>query len=74
MSSRIGKWGGSLSVRLPSNVVAICGLKAGDYVQVRLRDSGHIQILPLGKTVTVLAEPNDTGKDVHPVQERPVQW
>ena len=47
MSSRVGRWGGSLSVRLPKNVVIGAGLKAGDQVYVRLRDNGEVSVRPV---------------------------
>ena len=34
MKMQIGKWGNSLAVRLPKDVVEACGLKEGDYVNV----------------------------------------
>lgn len=34
MKMQIGKWGNSLAVRLPKDVVEECGLKEGDYVNV----------------------------------------
>lgn len=57
MSSRVGRWGGSLSVRLPKNVAVGAGLKAGDHVYVRLRDNGEVSVRPV-KGVQPVAIPS----------------
>lgn len=43
---RLTRWGHSLGLRLPSEVAQAAGLKAGDYVYVRLLDSGDIRVRP----------------------------
>lgn len=44
MVSRVGKWGGSLSVRLPKNIVELLAISAGDFVRVRLGDDNAIHV------------------------------
>ncbi len=44
MPSRIARWGNSLSVRLPANVVEYVGAEVGDSVFMRASDSGEIII------------------------------
>lgn len=39
-------WGNSLGVRLPSHIAEITGVKAGDELNVRVADSGVIEITP----------------------------
>jgi antitoxin component of MazEF toxin-antitoxin module len=47
MASRVGRWGSSLSVRLPASLCAVAGIKAGDEVELRLLSSGCIRVRPL---------------------------
>ena len=43
---KLTRWGNSTCLRLPSQVLAAAGLKAGSYVYVRLLDSGDIRVRP----------------------------
>lgn len=43
---RLTRWGHSLGLRLPCEVAQAAGLKPGDYVYVRLLDSGDIRVRP----------------------------
>lgn len=62
MSSRIGRWGGSLSVRIPKNVASGAALVAGDRVYVRLLDSGDVLVRPEKGAVTLKPGQTDPGK------------
>ncbi|MGJ7610689.1 MULTISPECIES: AbrB/MazE/SpoVT family DNA-binding domain-containing protein [unclassified Variovorax] len=44
---RLGKWGNSTGLRLPASVMEAAGLEAGDYVYVRLLDTGDIRVRPV---------------------------
>ena len=68
---RLTKWGNSIGCRLPVSVLEVTGLKAGDYVQIRVRDDGTIQLRPKGKIFP--AEPEDIG-NAKPVQEEETVW
>ncbi len=54
MPSKLSKWGNSLGVRLPSYIAERAGLRNGDYLYIKLMDSGDIVIHPVKQT------------DVHP--------
>jgi antitoxin component of MazEF toxin-antitoxin module len=43
---RLTRWGNSVGMRLPAAVLEAAGLRAGDYVRVRLLDSGEIRVQP----------------------------
>ena len=43
---RLTRWGNSTGLRLGANLMAAAGLKPGDYVYVRLLDSGDIRVRP----------------------------
>lgn len=43
---RLTRWGNSAGIRISAAVMESSGLKVGDYVDVRLLDSGHIRISP----------------------------
>jgi antitoxin MazE len=43
---KITRWGHSIGLRLPCEVAQAAGLKPGDYVYVRLLDSGDIRVRP----------------------------
>jgi antitoxin MazE len=44
---RLTRWGHSIGLRLPCEVARAAGLKPGDYVYVRLLDSGDIRVRPV---------------------------
>ena len=56
MASKVGRWGGSLSVRLPKEVALAAGLQVGDQVSVRLLDSGDLRVRPLKSPVVATRE------------------
>ena len=47
MSVKVCKHGNRLSIRLSAHIAHLANLKAGDYVNVRLLDSGDIQVMPV---------------------------
>lgn len=44
---RVSKWGNSLAVRIPTDVVSRLGLKEGDEVDLRPSDTNGIELLRL---------------------------
>lgn len=44
MPTKLCKWGNSLGLRLPQYVIERTGLRPGDYLAIRLADSGDIVI------------------------------
>ena len=49
MTVRLSRWGNSTGLRLPAAIMDAAGLKVGDYVFVRLLDSGDIRVRPSAK-------------------------
>lgn len=43
---RLTRWGNSIGLRLPASVMEAAGLEPGDYVYVRLLDTGDIRVRP----------------------------
>lgn len=70
-SSRVGRWGGSLSVRLPKNIVELLGIREKDFLRIRVCDDNTIQI----KTVKpVPAEVAGTSPMVKDEPEGATEW
>lgn len=44
---KLTRWGNSVGLRLPAQVLGAAGLKIGDQVFVRLMDSGDIRLRPV---------------------------
>jgi antitoxin MazE len=44
---RLTRWGNSTGLRLPASVMEAAGLGPGDYVYVRLLDTGDIRVRPV---------------------------
>lgn len=44
---KLTRWGNSTGLRLPASVMEAAGLEAGDYVYVRLLDTGDIRVRPV---------------------------
>ena len=67
MANRVGKWGGSLSVRLPKNIVELLDIREKDFLRIRVCDDNTIQIKTIkpvlaevaGMSATVKAEPEE---------------
>mgnify|MGYP002662852464 FL=1 len=70
MSVKVCKHGNSLSIRLGAHIAHLANLKAGDYVNVRLLDSGDIQVRP-AKGVIAANAPDGAIPLLAPVKE---QW
>ncbi len=47
MANRVGQWGGSLSVRLPKNVVEALSIKKGDGLRIFVGPDHTIHIRPV---------------------------
>ena len=47
MANRVGQWGGSLSVRLPKNVVEALSIKKGDALRIFVGPDHIIHITPV---------------------------
>ncbi len=71
MASRVGRWGGSISVRLPKNVAAGAGLAAGDEVEVRLLDNGDVRVRPVKEPVPASS---DHGLPSQTAVREPLRW
>ena len=41
---QVAKWGNSLAVRLPSEVVEALDLKEGDQIQIRIANAGEFEV------------------------------
>ena len=68
---RLTKWGNSTGLRLGSELMTAAGLKPGDFVHVRLLDSGDIRVRPC-KGVQV-ANPG-AAKEAAPAMPVLEQW
>lgn len=72
---RLTRWGNSAGLRIGADVMAASGLKIGDYVHVRLLDSGDIRVRPAGE----LARQRATARDALeaaaiPAQPEVMKW
>ena len=71
MANRVGKWGGSLSVRLPKNIVELLDIREKDFLRICVCDDNIIQI----KTIkSVLAEVAGMGAMVKAEPEEHTEW
>ena len=71
MANRVGKWGGSLSVRLPKNIVELLDIREKDFLRIRVCDDNTIQI----KTIrSVPAEVVGLGAMVEAEPEEHTEW
>lgn len=71
MANRVGKWGGSLSVRLPKNIVELLDIREKDFLRIRVCDDNTIQI----KTIrSVPAEVVGLGAMVKAEPEEHTEW
>ena len=71
MSVKVCKHGNSLSIRLSAHITRLAQIKAGDYVNVRLLDSGDIQVSPVKGLVAANAF---VGAVPLPAQVREEKW
>ena len=71
MELRITRWGrGSAGIRIPAYIMSSLGLKPGDYVSMRLLDSGDLRVRPIKKNQVIRADP-DNPTDI--AMDRPAQ-
>ena len=71
MANRVGKWGGSLSVRLPKNIVELLDIREKDFLRIRVCDDNTIQI----KTIKpVPAEVAGMGAMATAEPDEPMEW
>lgn len=75
MTIKLTLWGNSAGLRISAAVMESAGLKVGDYVDVRLLDSGDIRVRPskgLQSADTDAATPTKDAAKVKP--SKPEQW
>lgn len=71
ISLQIAKWGNSLAMRLPSDLVRRFGLREGDTVEARLTTDGALTIRPPGWNRRAFAAELADAREALPVS-RPV--
>ena len=72
---RLTRWGNSTGLRISAAVMESAGLKVGDYVDVRLLDSGDLRVRPakgLQSAETDIATPTKEAPKAKP--SKPEQW
>lgn len=67
LSLSVAKWGNSLAVRLPAELVRRFALRAGDSVQARLTADGALVIRPAGFSRRAFAAELDTARRALPL-------
>lgn len=75
MTCKLLRWGNSTGLRLSAAVMESAGLKVGDYVDVRLLDSGDLRVRPskgLQSAETDMATPTKDAAKVKPSE--PERW
>ena len=73
MSVRLCRWGNSTGLRLSTVVLEAAGLKAGDYVHIRLLDGGDIRVRPVKQAIA--AEPDSSAAAATPdADDESVVW
>ena len=68
---RLTKWGNSTGLRIGAELMTAAGLKPGDFVHVRLLDSGDIRVRPCKGVQVATSEASKTAEPTKPVLE---QW
>lgn len=69
---KLTKWGNSVGCRIPSALMESAGLAAGDWVRIRLRDDGTIQIIP---KKCIPADPVGSGQTAEePAEQEATEW
>lgn len=77
MPSKLCKWGNSLGLRVPQAICERASLRAGDYMYIRLMDSGEIIIKPVSaRDIPAGYMPNDAPPKakVPTDEEVPEKW
>ena len=67
MNLQVSKWGNSLAMRIPSEVVRHFGLRDGDTVDAQLTVDGALTIRPAGWSRRAFAGELDAARAVLPV-------
>jgi antitoxin MazE len=67
MNLQVSKWGNSLAMRIPSEVVKRLGLRDGDSVDAQLSVDGALTIRPAGWSRRVFASELDAARAALPV-------
>ena len=67
MNLQISKWGNSLAMRLPSEVVRRFGLREGDSVDAQLTVDGALTIRPAGWSRRTFAAELDSSRAALPM-------
>lgn len=70
---KLSRWGNSIGMRLPRNVVETVNLKEGDEILVRVLDSGNILITPI-RTRPGAAVSDGDKVARSPAKEVPEKW
>ncbi len=70
---KLSRWGNSIGMRLPRNVVETVNLKEGDEILVRVLDSGNILITPI-RTRPGAAVSDGDKVARSPAKEGPEKW
>ena len=67
MNLQVSKWGNSLAMRIPSEIVRRFGLRDGDSVDAQLTVDGALTIRPAGWSRRAFAAELDTARGALPV-------
>lgn len=67
MNLQLSKWGNSLAMRIPSEIVRRLGLRDGDSVDAQLTVDGALTIRPAGWSRRAFATELDTARAALPV-------
>ena len=70
---KLSRWGNSIGMRLPRNVVETVNLKEGDEILVRVLDSGNILVTPI-RTRPGAAVSDGDKVARSPAKEGPEKW
>ncbi|HMO46717.1 MAG TPA: AbrB/MazE/SpoVT family DNA-binding domain-containing protein [Rubrivivax sp.] len=69
LNLQIAKWGNSLAMRLPADVVRRFGLREGDSVQARITADGALAIRPAGWSRKAFAAELAEAREALPMSE-----
>lgn len=67
MNLQVSKWGNSLAMRIPSEMVRRLGLRDGDSVEAQLTVDGGLTIRPAGWSRRAFAAELDVGRAALPM-------
>jgi antitoxin MazE len=69
---RLTRWGHSTGIRIPAPILKGMNLGVGDYVNIRLMDSGDIRVRPV--KARQLADASTAKDDALPSATEPDKW